>query len=380
MRIAYYMPFKPLGHANPSGDLTMGTGLHAHLRSRGHDIRLISRMRTRWLYLHPWLWPEAAASIALALAEARRFAPDIWLTYHAYYKAPDLLGPLCAAALDIPYVIYQGTYATKHRRRILRRPGFHLNRRSLLAADLVVCNKKRDYHNCSRLLPEEKLLYNRPGLRPGMFRFSHSAREALRSELSPDNAPLVVSTAMLRNDVKSQGMRWMFKALSRLAANGTEFQLAVVGDGPMRNELERLGRRLFRGRCRFLGHIARNRLHSLYSAADIFAFPGINESFGMAYLEAQACGLPVVAFDGWGVPEAVSHGKTGLLAPPFDREAFNTHLKTLVDSPELRRDMGQQAAKHVRTLHNSEQNLDDFTTHLLRLHTRRTLQRSAHGR
>jgi hypothetical protein len=49
LRIAFYMPFKPLGHPNPSGDLVIGTDLFLFLRGCGHDVRLISRLRTRWL-------------------------------------------------------------------------------------------------------------------------------------------------------------------------------------------------------------------------------------------------------------------------------------------------------------------------------------------
>ena len=54
----------------------------------------------------------------------------------------------------------------------------------------------------------------------------------------------------------------------------------------------------------------------------VFAFPGIRESLGMVYLEAQACGLPVVAFDNGGVPEVVKDTVTGMLTPPFDKSGF----------------------------------------------------------
>lgn len=375
MRIAYFMPLKPLGHPRPSGDLVMGTGLYNFLQKRGHSIRLASRLRTRLTYLHPWLWPEAVCSRLLTNKWAQDFKPDLWLTYHAYYKAPDILGPACARALGIPYVIFQGAYATKHRRRPLHRVGFYLNRYSLEAADLVICNKKRDYRNCHRLLPEDKLLFIRPGLNPKEFYFSPSQRKQIRAHLAPDNAPLILSTAMMRNDVKSQGVAWLLTALDKLARSGNNFRLAVIGDGPKHTELKKMGEKLLGDRCRFLGRIPRNELFRYYSAADIFAFPGINESFGMAFLEAQSCGLPVVAFNGWGVPEAVENTVTGLLSPPFEEDAFLKNIKTLLANQELRKAMGAHAATRVREEHDENRNLSFFEKALQKLHTNFFLKR-----
>ena len=77
-------------------------------------------------------------------------------------------------------------------------------------------------------------------------------------------------------------------------------------------------------RALFLGKIPRPELYQYYSAADIFAFPGIEESLGMVYLEAQSCNLPVVAYQDWGGREAVVHGQTGLLSPAAHPSLFTT--------------------------------------------------------
>ena len=113
MRISFYAPFKPLGHAHPSGDLVIGTGLFEYLQNRGHQLMVASDCRARWIYWTPWRWPELLRETLRAAGRVRQFAPDIWLTYHAYYKAPDLLGPSISKRLDIPYVIFQGAFATK---------------------------------------------------------------------------------------------------------------------------------------------------------------------------------------------------------------------------------------------------------------------------
>ena len=151
MRIAFYAPFKPLGHPRPSGDLAIGTGLYQFLEGREHQINKISNLRTRWIYWKPWLWPQIAKARNRALMRCYRMGAVIWLTYHSYYKAPDLIGPECARRLHLPYVIFQGIYSTKRRRDWRTWAGFVLNRRALLCADHVFSNRKIDLVNLERV-------------------------------------------------------------------------------------------------------------------------------------------------------------------------------------------------------------------------------------
>jgi glycosyltransferase involved in cell wall biosynthesis len=76
----------------------------------------------------------------------------------------------------------------------------------------------------------------------------------------------------------------------------------------------------------------------------------------MVFLEAQACGLPVVAFDNAGVPEAVKNGVTGLLVPAFDANAFEGAIVRLLNDSELRRNMGQAGKAHIRLNHDLNRN------------------------
>ena len=101
-------------------------------------------------------------------------------------------------------------------------------------------------------------------------------------------------------------------------------------------------------------------MYRVYSAADIFAFPGIRESLGMVFLEAQSCGLPVVAFNNAGVPEAVADGKTGLLVPMYAMEPFVDAIRRLLVDPDLRRQMGCAAQSYVREYHDLNKNYQEF--------------------
>ena len=112
---------------------------------------------------------------------------------------------------------------------------------------------------------------------------------------------------------------------------GHRLWLVIAGDGKEKDKLKQLAEAQLPQRTRFVGRVVRSDLYRYYSAADVFVFPGIRESLGLVFLEAQACGLPVVAFDNAGVPEAVNGGVTGLLTPAFDAGAFE---KAIALDPE----------------------------------------------
>lgn len=367
LRIAFYAPFKPLGHAHPSGDLVTATGICDYLLNAGHQVVTASTLRCRWIYWKPWLWPRLLWERKQAVRKFAANTVDLWFTYHSYYKAPDLLGPTAAKKMKIPYVIFQGIYATKRRRKFKTRPGFYLNKATLLAADHVFTNKKVDLTNLKRLIPDDRITYVAPGLDPEEFTFDGRARDELRGQWCPNDEPVIFSAAMFRRDVKTRGLKWVIRACGELGRQGHPFQLVIAGDGKERKTLEKLAAEQIPGRVRFVGKIPRRGLYRYYSAADLFVFPGIGESLGMVFLEAQACGLPVVAFDNAGVPEAVQDLKTGFLVPIFEMAPFVDAVKRLLGDKGLRRQMGQTAAAYVRNRHDLKKNYQEIERVLTRL-------------
>jgi len=107
MRIAFYAPLKPPDHPNPSGDRRIAKLLVQALQLAGHDITLASRLRTRDASGN-LLRQAKIADLGQRLAARLlgRYArsgekPDVWLTYHLYYKAPDWIGPIMSAARPV---------------------------------------------------------------------------------------------------------------------------------------------------------------------------------------------------------------------------------------------------------------------------------------
>ena len=123
MRIAFYAPMKAPTHPTPSGDRQIARLFMTALRRGGHDVALASDFRSyegKGDAARQQAIADQAAEIAAALiADYRRRpdrAPDLWLTYHLFHKAPDRLGPTVAAALDIPYVVAEASFAPKQAR------------------------------------------------------------------------------------------------------------------------------------------------------------------------------------------------------------------------------------------------------------------------
>jgi phosphatidylinositol alpha-1,6-mannosyltransferase len=176
---------------------------------------------------------------------------------------------------------------------------------------------------------------------------------------------------MFRQDVKTEGLTWVIRACGELLRQGLDLLLVIAGDGKERGRLQQLAGEQVPGRARVVGKIPRADMVRYYSAADLFVFPGIRESLGMVYLEAQSCGLPVVAFKNAGVPEAVQEGKTGLLVPMYAREPFVAAIKRLLDDEALRRQMGLAAGAYVREAHDLNRNYQAFERSLQSIAKRR---------
>ncbi|HWD71048.1 MAG TPA: glycosyltransferase family 4 protein, partial [Actinomycetota bacterium] len=177
-------------------------------------------------------------------------------------------------------------------------------------------------------------------------------RPAIRRSLGlPEDGPLVVNVGRL---VPRKGADVLIEAVARLRSTHPDLTLAVAGAGRDRQRLERLATRR-RAPVRFLGRVADDRLPALYACADVFAAPnrarwgGLEqEGFGIVFVEAAACGIPQVAGDSGGAPEAVVHGETGLLVerPGFPSEVASA-LERLIGDPSERRRLGQQSRRRA---------------------------------
>ncbi len=347
MRVAFYPAFRPLDHSHSSGLVSIARDISQSLQAQGHEVILPLRQSMEWIYRRPQCWPQTCRELWQANQQLHRHRPDCWLTYHSYYRGPDIPGPLLSRHHHLPYCIFAGSYATKYRKQWKTWLGFHLNRRALTRAEMVFVNKKRDQDNLRRLLPQERLCYIRPGIDTALFPLDLQCRSHMRTTLQIQDRLVIVTAAMMRPGIKSEGLALVIEACSHLLPAFPSLHLLLIGDGPQREQLEQLAAAKLPRAHSFTGWIAPAQLHRFYLAGDLFAFPGIRESLGMVYLEAQCSGLPIVATSHDGAPEVVVHGETGIIVPPFSLRDFTGALFTLLRDKELRDRFSRQARKRI---------------------------------
>jgi teichuronic acid biosynthesis glycosyltransferase TuaC len=146
-----------------------------------------------------------------------------------------------------------------------------------------------------------------------------------------------------------KGIDVALEALARLSREGLRWtSFTVVGDGPARVQLEAMARRLgIEDKVRFAGRLPHDATLRTIAGSDIFCLPSWQESFGVVYLEAMACSLPVIGCRGQGAAEIVRNGVDGILVEPRDADGLARALKGLLDDPDRARRMGESGTKRA---------------------------------
>jgi glycosyltransferase involved in cell wall biosynthesis len=346
MRIAFYAPLKPPDHPVPSGDRRIAQLLLAALRLAGHEPVIAARWRSYDGLGDP---RRQARLAALGRRFARRLicrarshpaaAPELWFTYHLYHKAPDWLGPDVAGALAIPYVIAEASFAPKQAGGPWA-AGHHAVARAIRAADLVIGLNPADREALLPLLPDpDRWLSLAPFLDLDAYP---------QPAVATAGPPRLITVAMMRHGDKLASYRILGDALGRLL--DLDWLLEVVGDGAARPEVEQALSPLA-GRVVWSGVLDATAVARRLAAADLFVWPAINEAFGMALLEAQASGLPVVAGASGGVGTIVVPQETGLLVTPGETACFAAAVRSLIVDRDRRARFAAAARRHVLAGH-----------------------------
>jgi phosphatidylinositol alpha 1,6-mannosyltransferase len=175
-----------------------------------------------------------------------------------------------------------------------------------------------------------------------LARFSpeHRSPELRRLAGADDSTPIVLMVSRL---VKEKDMADLVRMEQALRRDGNRHRLVLVGDGPMRGELESALPGAF-----FAGHQSGAGLARWYASGDVFVFPSTTETFGNVVLEAQASGLPTVVVNRGGPPDLVHPGQTGFIARANDPEDLAAHVQRLLADPAERVRMGAQARDAAR--------------------------------
>ncbi len=336
MRIAFYAPLKAPDHPVPSGDRQMARLLLRALHLAGFEAEVVSTLRA----FTPDPEPLAFAPVRQAAdAERTRLKalwregekPALWFTYHPYYKAPDLLGPDLARHLAIPYVTAEASYAPKRDRQGWAERQA-LIRDAVGLARLNLCFTERDRAGLEKAVPGAHLAALPPFIDTQGFADGFAKAPPAR----------LMTVAMMRKGDKFASFTMLARALARLL--DLPWRLTVIGDGPLRAETAALFAGIPSERLDWRGELAPEQVPAALAEGGIYVWPGSGEAYGIAYLEAQAAGLPVVAQETAGVPAVVRHGETGILTPEGDVDAYAAAIRVLL-TDDARREAYATAAR-----------------------------------
>jgi glycosyltransferase involved in cell wall biosynthesis len=317
----------------------MGRLLMAALRSLGHEVEIASRWRaflptaqsTAWCDLEAQARAEAVRLEQHWAADGR---PDLWFSYHPYYKAPDLIGPELARGIAIPYVTAEASYAGKR-----DRDGWaSMQARVVAAVKLAavnLCFTRRDRDGLVQAAPDAIFADLKPFIDAAPFIERPASSPPLR----------LVAVAMMRQGDKLRSFTMLAQALKLI--EDVPWHLTIVGDGPARGEIEALFKSVDPKRITWAGEVAPQDVRRFLDDSDLHVWPGCGEAYGLAYLEAEAAGLPVVAQNTAGVPEVVNHGATGILTPEGNIAAYAGAIRHLLANDGERNRMSMAARQFV---------------------------------
>lgn len=288
---------------------------------RGASRYMVRRVRA----LHPaLLHAHTGVSGAHALPLVRRLGVPFVVTFHGYD----------ATASDAEL----GRWARRGRVFLRRREAMKLEAARLIAVSRFIGDLLLE-----KGWPSERLVVHYMGVDTELFAPDPAAAPLAARE------PVVFFAGRL---IEKKGLEYLIDAMRVVRERVPGARVVIAGHGARLAGLQALASDA-RARVDFIGRVTADEVRGWMARAQLYCMPSVRAADGdgeglpTALIEAMACGLPVVATVHAGIPEAVVHGETGLLAPERDPTALAAHLVTLLTDPALRERMAAAARQRV---------------------------------
>lgn len=281
--------------------------------------------------------------IALACIRlARCHGADIICTH---FTRSLVSGAIAAATCELPLVhyIHGSFFGWKRRQRLIE--GVMMK-----SADLIICNSAH-----TQLSIEEgcRVSHRKTHVLNCPVEERKTTREAnvVRSALGWGDATIVVGHVGGMIGLRDQ--KTLLRAFASFNMRRPDSGLLLIGDGPLRRELESFAGELgISDQVKFLGYSL--EVGNFLRAMDIYVNPAYLEGFGIAVGEAMLARLPVVLANGGSHPELIEDGQSGLLYPPGNAMVLTSIFNQLADDPKLRIRMGEEARAHALDIFSPE--------------------------
>ncbi|HYK36744.1 glycosyltransferase [Alloacidobacterium sp.] len=278
------------------------------------------------------------------MRELRRLNPVL---VHTHFGVDSVQGLRLARRLGTPLVVtfhgydatmkeeYARSFSYDFRRYLRWRPIIQKEASLFVAVSEFVRSKLIEQG-----FPQEKISVHYVGVDTELF----------APDLSVPRKPIVLFAGRL---VDSKGCDYLIRAMALVQRKMPDVRLIVIGDGPLRHELEQMASACLHN-FSFLGARSQSEVRHWMNRAKVFSVPsfttpmGTSEGFGLVFAEAQSMGLPVASFATGGIPEAVAHGVTGLLARERDVESLASNISALFNNDSLWHRFSAAAIRRTR--------------------------------
>ncbi len=308
------------------------------IRTR-HDEPFIEGISPLWRLRNAGtLWPGAVL----------RWKPDVIHIHYPYYGTAELWLSL---PFSIPIILtYHMDAAPEGWRKLVQRLHTRFLQPLVLRRAKALLVSSRDYMEHSALAPLMPMLGDR--LKELPFAVE---TDKLVPVAHKHTAPKLLFVGAMDAAHAFKGVPELLEALSELTE--LPWTLELIGEGSLRADYMSFAEKMgLESRVQFLGRCSDERLREAYQQSDLLLFPSTSraEAFGLVALEAQSCGVPVIASNLPGVRTVVRDQETGLLVPPGDVRALREAIRTLLTDSEKRTRFGIDARAHALSRYSWE--------------------------
>jgi glycosyltransferase involved in cell wall biosynthesis len=294
-------------------------------------------------------WMATPAALAAGWFKAMRVAQKKRATVvHAHWVIPGgVIGALAAGRRRLVVSLHGSDVFVAERHRLLRSAARRVFDR---ATCVTACSDDLRTRAIALGASADAIETVPYGVDSARFAPSPDARARVRQELGIGERPFVFTAGRL---VRKKGFDVLIRAAARLGAAVPDLEVAVAGEGDLRNELQILAATAG-GRVRLLGNRTQDEIAMLCAAADVIAVPSVHDEAGNVdglpnfALEALASGVPVVATRVGGLPQAVRHAETGLLVAERNEEALADALLLLIRDRGVGATLGRAARLSIQ--------------------------------
>jgi glycosyltransferase involved in cell wall biosynthesis len=213
-----------------------------------------------------------------------------------------------------------------------------VSREVYAAATNVICISRKVQQNLKTgAAPETQSTVVHNGVNPDLF-------SPDPNQVSGPNPKILVVGTLL----ESKGHELVLRSVGKLKISYPTIQCSIIGEGPHRSRFEALVNQLgVNQQVQFVGRQSRSEVAEAMRNCSVFVLPSRNEGLGCVYLEAMACGKPVVGCRGQGIEEVIEQGTNGWLVPADGLEELVQGLSALICSPQLRKSIGTSARQTI---------------------------------